>query len=144
MRPWARATEQVRMKRTAKSRVRRMQSSLLVAESLYGVEAGGANRGIETGDEADGDREYDRADYQPPGHEPDLLGREFLAFQIDIGADVDHAADGPAQAHTQGATQQTHHPSFPEEQAPNVEVAGPDGLHNADFAAALKDGHHQG
>src|SRR5581483_3840456 len=122
---------------------RTTRASLLIPQGLDRIEPGGSGSGVEAGDKADDDGETDGAADQPPGNEPDLLGRKLLALEIDVGAGVDDAADGPSEEDAERAAGEAHRRRFGEEERADVAVAGADGLHDPDFAAALEDGHDQ-
>ena len=69
-------------------------------------------------------------------------GKDWL-LQINIGSQVDDLADGPAQRHADNAAENSHSAGFGEEKLLHISVTGADGFHDADFAAALENRHHQ-
>src|SRR5580700_5157575 len=120
-----------------------MRLSLLVAQSLHGIKSCRTAGGIQTGQQAYYDREGNCTKHQPPGYKPNLFRWEMLAFQINVGAQIDDPPNSPAQCDSNEPAENTHHASFGEEQSFHVAVTGTDGFHNPDLAAALEDGHHQ-
>src|SRR5262245_18387905 len=73
---------------------------------------------------------------------PEVFRPDLLPFHPDVGAEIDDSANEPANQHSETAAQQSHGSSFVEEDALDVAIAGADGLHNPNFAAALQDRHN--
>src|SRR5439155_10197210 len=73
----------------------------LVAEGFDGIEAGGARCGIESGDEADDDRERDGAQSQPPGNIGYFYAGQILAVKINGGAPSQRGPNQPAKCHAE-------------------------------------------
>ena len=72
-----------------------------------------------------------------------MFGRETLALEIDIGSQVDHLTDDPAESDPHNATQNPHGTCLSEEKFLHVAIAGTNGFHDANLAAALKNCHHE-
>src|ERR1700722_2977010 len=66
-----------------------------------------------------------------------------LAFEIDIRSEVDDSADGPTEGDAYDPAENSHSAGFRKEEAFYVGIAGADGFHDSDLAAAFEDGHHQ-
>src|SRR6185437_6837267 len=116
---------------------------LFIAQSFDRIEASGAGGGIESSKEADDNREGNRAEREPQWHGGDLHGRQTAAREINVGAKGERAADKPADEDSADAAEQAHHARFGEEKLFDVAIIGAERFENADFAAALENGHHQ-
>src|SRR5712691_3772980 len=117
--------------------------SLLVTQGLYGIEAGGASRGVKARRKAHKKRKEDGECHQPPRNRPEMFWWKRLTLQINIRSQIDDLTNRPSQRDSDDAAQNAHRARLREEQFLHIPVAGSNGLHNADFAAALEDGHHQ-
>src|ERR1700722_1641575 len=73
-----------------------------------------------------------------------MIWRKSLALEINVRSEVDRLPDRPAQSDSHDAAENAHGSSFRKEKFLDVTVAGANRLHDADFAAALKDRHYQG
>ena len=116
---------------------------LLIAEGVDWVELGGTRSRIEAGGETDKDGEDEGADNEPPGDGREFNGIEILAGEINVGAESDGAAKQPAEEHAENAAEKAHHAGFEEEELLDVGIGGAEGFEDADFAAALEDGHDE-
>src|ERR1035438_2028378 len=67
----------------------------------------------------------------------------MLAFEINVGSEIDKASDRPTERHSDGTADETHGACFGEEKPAHVSVAGAEGLHDSDFPPAFEDGHYQ-
>src|SRR3984885_16374155 len=76
---------------------RAMQISLFVTQRLHRIEPGSPSRRIEARHQAYHEGKQNGEGNQPPGHGPEVFRRKTLPLQINIGSQVDHLADGPAQ-----------------------------------------------
>src|ERR1700733_12396190 len=119
------------------------RASLLVAESLHGIESGGTPGRIEARSQTDEEGKQYGEHYQPPGDSPEMLRWKRLPLEIDIRAQVDDLSDSPAEGDPNNAAENAHGACFCEEKSFHVAVAGSDRLHNSDFPATLENGHHQ-
>src|SRR5579863_4233580 len=68
----------------------------------------------------------------------------MLACQVDVCPEIDEPPDHPTERDSDRTANQTHGAGLSEEKATHIRVAGPEGLHDSNFAPAFKDGHHQG
>ncbi len=116
---------------------------LLIAESVDGVELGGTRSRIEAGGETDKDGEDERGENEPPGNRREFDGIEILAGEINVGAESDGAAEQPAEEDAEDAAEKAHHAGLKEEKLLDVGVGCAEGFEDADFAAALEDGHDE-
>src|SRR2546429_4478217 len=64
-------------------------------------------------------------------------------MQVEIGAESERAADEPAEKRSKHAAEKAHDTGFHKEKLFDVAVGGAKGFQDADFAAALEDGHDQ-
>src|SRR5450631_857919 len=87
---------------------RTMPFSLLVAKSLYRIEARRPRRRIQPGEETHNHRKPDCSDDQPPRNRPDLFGRKMLPLEIDVGEEIDHLTNRPSQSNSDYPAQHTH------------------------------------
>src|SRR6266568_4225263 len=116
---------------------------LLVTEGLDGIEARGARGRIEAGGEANENGEEDAEQNEPPRNRRNVHAGKVLAMQIEIGAESKSSADEPAENCSENAAEKTHYASFDEEKVHDVAVGSAEGFEDADFAAALEDGHDE-
>src|SRR5580692_4448694 len=72
-----------------------------------------------------------------------MFGRERLTLEIDIGSEIDNLSDRPTESNANDAAKKAHGTRLCEEKFTDVAVAGADGLHDANFASALEDCHHE-
>src|SRR5262249_31543551 len=114
-----------------------------VAQRLDGFELGGTRCGKESGEDADHDREDDSSAQQPPGRGPKIFWRHVELAKIDIRTEVDGTAEQPSEGYAEHSARESHHSSLGEEDDLNVTIAGADGLHDADLAAAFENGHQE-
>jgi len=121
-----------------------MSEELLIAEGVDGVELGGTRSRIEAGGKTDKDGEEEGAENEPQGDGREFDGIEILALEIDVGAEGDSAAEKPAEEDAEDAAEETHHTGFDEEELLHVRISGAESFEDADFAAALEDGHDEG
>src|SRR5450631_300246 len=133
----------IKKKKPASLKARIMRVSLLVAQRLHGVEPGGPSSGIEARNQADDESKSDGSGDQPPRYRPEMFRRKRLALEVNVGSQIDHLANRPAQRDSHDTAQNSHGSSFGEEKFLHVSVAGANGLHDADLAAAFQDCHHQ-
>src|ERR1700674_2896769 len=116
---------------------------LLITEGFNGIESGGAGGGVKASGEADENSEGDGAEDQPPGNRGNVHAGKILAMKIEVRAESEGAADEPAKEGAENAADKTHYAGFHEEKLLDIAVGGAEGLQDADFAAAFKDGHDQ-
>ena len=116
---------------------------LLIAEGVDGIELGGTRSRIEAGGETDKDAEEKGADNEPPGNRGEFDGIQILTREISVGAEGDGAAEEPTEQHAEHAAEKAHHTGFDKEELLHVGVGGAESFEDADFAAALEDGHDQ-
>ena len=64
-------------------------------------------------------------------------------FEIDVRPQVDDLANRPAESNSNDAAENPHGSGFGKEKFSYISVAGPDSLHNADFAASFENCHDQ-
>src|SRR5690349_25101785 len=64
-------------------------------------------------------------------------------MQIEVGAESKRAADEPAKKRSENAAKKAHDSGFNKEKLLNVAIGSAKRLQDADFAAALEDGHNQ-
>src|SRR5689334_12656363 len=64
-------------------------------------------------------------------------------MQVDVGSESKRAADEPSEQDTENAAEEAHDSSFDKEKLLDVAVGGAEGFQDADFAAALENGHHK-
>src|SRR5579863_1014219 len=145
MRLWAMAdTVETRIQMKIRAREARcMRVSLLVAERLHGIEPSCASSGIEPRNQAYNQSEQDCASDQPPRNSPEMLWRKRLPFEVDIRTHIDDLTNRPAQRDSHDASQHAHGACLSEEELLYVSIAGADGFHDADFAAAFENRHDQ-
>src|SRR5579864_414659 len=115
----------------------------LVAQGLNGVKARSAACGVQTGQQADQYCKRDSSENQPPRDEPNLFRRKMLPLKIHVRSQINDASDGPAQRNAYEPAKYAHHAGLGEEQSFHVAVAGADGLHDSNFAAAFEDCHDE-
>src|SRR6266513_1433880 len=94
----------------------------LVAESFDRIKARRARRGVETGEEADREREYNGTDSQPQGNIGNFHARQILPVEINGCAPGQRRPDQPTERDTEKAAEKTHSPSFRKEKAAHVAV----------------------
>src|SRR5438477_2273513 len=97
MRPWAKAEAVEKLASSTKNPRSQRMLRLFVPQGLHWIEASGAGRWIESGEQAHHNGEPNGTAHQPPGNKPDLLRGEVLAAQVDVRPEVDNASDDPAQ-----------------------------------------------
>src|SRR5712672_1942525 len=66
-----------------------------------------------------------------------------LTLEINVRSQINDLANCPTQCNSDNPAENTHRACLGKEQFLYIPIAGSDGLHDADFAAALEDGHHQ-
>src|SRR3569832_155983 len=115
----------------------------LMAQRLHGIELRRARRRINARDQADSDRKGHREEDEPWRDIPEVFRWDLVALQVDVGADIDDAADRPAEQDAERAAEGAHGTRFDEEELLHVAIARANGLHDADLAAAFEDRHHQ-
>src|SRR5215472_5067996 len=116
---------------------------LLVAECLDRIEARGARGGIKSCGKADENSKTDSKKDEPPGNGRNVDPGKILAMQVEIGAESERAADEPAEKRSKHAAEKAHDTGFDKEKLLDVAVGGAKGFQDADFAAALEDGHDE-
>src|SRR5260370_42487532 len=72
-----------------------------------------------------------------------MLGGKRLALKINIRAQVDNLPDRPAESYSNNAAEDAHSACFGKEQLLHVAVAGANGFHDSNLAAAFENCHHQ-
>src|SRR5579884_1180296 len=116
----------------------------VVPKRLHRIESRGAGRRVESREQADDHRESDRSEHKPKRHKPYIVRSELLlALHVHAGSEVDDSADDPARQDSERAAKDSHCAGFGEEELLHVAVAGPDCLHDSDFAATFENRHHQ-
>src|ERR1700722_5864548 len=102
------AISESRSVRRISLKARVMRSVLFVAQGLHGIKFGGASRGIKTRYQAYHKSKNNREGHQPPGHRPEMFRWKALALQVNVGSEVDHLSDRPAQQDADYATENSH------------------------------------
>src|ERR1700693_6343209 len=72
-----------------------------------------------------------------------MLRWKGLTLEIHVRSYVDDLPDRPTESDSHDAAENAHRARFREKKFLDVTVAGSDGFHDANFTAALEDGHHQ-
>src|SRR6266481_6880083 len=72
-----------------------------------------------------------------------MFWRERLMLEINVRSQINDLADCPTQCNSDNPAEDTHCACLGKEQFLHIPVARSNGLHDADFAAALEDSHHQ-
>src|SRR5216684_4154643 len=72
-----------------------------------------------------------------------MLGWKRLALKINIRTQVDNLPDSPAKSHANNAAENAHSAGLGKEQFLHIAVAGADGFHDSNLAAAFENCHHQ-
>src|SRR4029077_10942421 len=100
--------------------------SLLVAQSLHRVEFRGPSSRIESRHEADKASKPDGKRNQPQRHSPEVLRRNGLALEINVGSKINHLTDRPAKHNSDDPSGNSHCARLGEEQFLYVAVTGSD------------------
>src|ERR1700719_3478056 len=72
-----------------------------------------------------------------------MFGRKRLTLEINVRSQINDLANCPTQCNSENPAEDTHCACLGKEQFLHIPVARSNGLHDADFAAALEDSHHQ-
>ncbi|MCK7519535.1 MAG: hypothetical protein MZV64_18300 [Ignavibacteriales bacterium] len=116
----------------------------IVAQGHDGIDTGRPAGRIEARGQADQEREGDgpQEDRGREGEVTDI--RHPLSGRVEVDEAVDDQARRPTEEAAGGAAEEADGPRLEEEDAADVAVAGPDGLHDPDLPGALEDGHDHG